>query len=189
MIKQFVVFAVLAFSLGACSVAPERLVEDYRLEDMRYLQQQRNWGFEGRLALISEKESVSVSVVWRHLENSDDLELVGPLGQGRIKIHVTPGQVVVDDGERREVFYGRVNEVLSEQLGIEMPVEALRFWVLGVNDPEQEFVEQVGGFYQGGWLVRYREMQRVQSDLLPKKLTVEKDKTRIKLIVDQWDLS
>jgi len=189
MIKPFVVIAASVLFLSACSMAPERIVEDYQLANRGYLQQQRQWGFEGRLAIVNEKESVSVSVLWRHFDDNDDLELAGPLGQGRVKIHVTPESVVLDDGDTRKVFYGRADAILSEQLGIEMPVNALRYWVLGVNDPEQEFVEQVDGFYQGGWLVKYREMQQFSSDLLPKKLTIQKDKTRIKLIVDQWDLS
>ncbi|MGY6278325.1 lipoprotein insertase outer membrane protein LolB [Methylomonas sp. MgM2] len=189
MMKHIVVFALPIFLLGACSVTPERMAENYHLADMLYLQQQRQWGLRGRLAVVSEKDSVSVSLVWRHLEDDDDIELVGPLGQGRVKINVTPGRIVVDDGDSREVFYGHADAVLSEQLGIEMPVKALRFWVLGVNDPAQDYVEQAGGFYQGGWLVRYREMQKVGSDILPKKMTVEKEKTRIKLMVDQWDLS
>ncbi len=181
-------FVVLVFFLSACSVAPERLSGDYQLASMQYLQQQKKWSFEGRLALTNEKDSISASVAWFHDENVDEIELVGPLAQGRLKIHVGPEQVVVDDGENRNVFEGDADTVITEQLGVDMPVRALRYWVLGVNDPEQAMVEQVGGFYQAGWLVRYREMQTVGAGLLPKKVTVEKDKTRIKLIVDQWDL-
>ena len=186
--RRYAIFIVAVF-LNACSIVPEKPVEEFRLADMQYLQQQKNWSFEGRLVLIDEKDSVSVSILWRHAENLDDIELFGPLGQGRLKISVEGDRIVVDDGEARNVYYGQPNEVLAEQLRVNMPVDALRFWVLGVNDPEQDFVVQPGGFFQGGWLVRYREMQQVKDYLLPKKITVQKDKTRIKLIVDQWDLS
>lgn len=181
-------FIVLAMLSSACGVTPERLSDDYQLASMQYLQRQKKWSFEGRLALTSENESISASVVWFHDENVDDIELVGPLAQGRLKIHVGPEQVIVDDGENRSVFDGDAEAVLAGQLGVAMPVSALRYWVLGVNDPEQAMVEAAGGFFQAGWLVRYREMQMVGADLLPKKVTVEKDKTRIKLVVDQWEL-
>lgn len=189
MIRRIGLVVALTFLLVACSVTPERWAEDYRLSSMQYLQQERNWSFEGRLAVVNEKDSISASIVWRHMQNSDDIELVGPLGQGRVKINVSPELVLVDDGENRKMFYGPADEVIAEQLGVAMPVNALKYWVLGVNDPEQDFTEQVGGFYQGGWLVRYREMQKVSKESLPRKMTVEKDKTRIKLIIDQWDLS
>ena len=189
MMWRFGVYLSLVFWLSACSVVPERRVEEYQLAAMQSLQQQKRWSLEGRLALTDEKDSVSVSIVWRHEENQDDIELVGPLAQGRVKIAVTVDQVVVDDGGNRKVFYGQPDEVVAEQLSVDMPVSALRFWVLGVNDPKHSFVEQPNGFYQDGWLIKYPEMQQSNAGSLPKKMTAQKNKTRIKLIVDQWDLS
>ena len=177
-----------AVLLNGCALMPEQPLETYRLDVMQHLQQQKSWSFEGRLALVNDKESVSVSILWRHVDGKDDIELVGPLAQGRVKVFVAPTQVIVDDGESRNVFHGAADDVVSEQLGVDMPVSALRFWVLGVSDPEQSFVEQPGGFFQAGWLVRYREMQKVNAEILPKKMTAEKDKARMKLIVDQWEL-
>lgn len=185
MMRQIAILCLLL--LSACSMVPEKPVEEYQLGQMQHLQHKKQWAFEGRLALVDEKDSVSVSIAWQHDEARDDIELVGPLAQGRVKISVTAGRVEVDDGETRNVYYGESERVVAEQLGVDMPVNALKFWVLGVNAPEQTFVEQPGGFYQDGWLVRYREMQKVGEWLLPKKMTAEKDKARIKLIVDQWN--
>ncbi|MGZ4960538.1 MAG: lipoprotein insertase outer membrane protein LolB [Methylomonas sp.] len=181
--------STLVCSLNACSFVSEKPIEGYQLAEKRHLQNQSSWNFQGRLAMVDEKESVSASISWRHQPQKDEIELVGPLAQGHIAILVTPGSVVVDDGDKRQEYAGTVDAIVAEQLGIDMPVNALKFWVLGVNDPRQSVVEQEGGFFQGGWLVRYREMQRVNAEWLPKKMTAEKDKTRIKLIVDQWNLS
>lgn len=190
MIRTGCISVVLIGFLAGCSLTPEKpALESYPLAAMQHLQQQKRWSLQGRLALVDEKDSVSVSVSWRHDGLQDDIELVGPLAQGRVKITVTPDQVIVDDGEQRNVYLGSADEVLSQQLGVDMPVSALKYWVLGVNDPDQDFIEQPGGFYQAGWLVRYREMQVVEAETLPKKMTAEKDKARIKLIVDEWVLS
>lgn len=188
MIRRFIGCIVLSTWLGGCAVTPQKPMEAYQLAAMRHLQNQKSWVLEGRLALANEKDSVSVSISWRHDESQDDIELVGPLAQGRLKIVVSPLRVEVDDGESLKVFDGPVDEVLAEQLGVDLPVDSLKFWVLGVNDPKQSYTEQPEGFYQGNWLVRYREMQTVNADTLPKKMTAEKDKSRIKLIVDQWVL-
>lgn len=186
--RRFLVYIALIAWLGGCAVSPEKPAGEYQLSNMQYLQQQKEWLLEGRLALVNEKDSVSVTINWRHSELRDDIELVGPLAQGRVKISVTPDEVAVDDGDDPQVFYGPVNDVLAEQLGVDLPVDSLKFWVLGVNDPRQVYSEQPFGFYQGSWLVRFREMQVVNTHTLPKKMTAEKDKTRIKLIVDQWVL-
>jgi outer membrane lipoprotein LolB len=187
--RRFTIWVLLMLSLNACSLFSDKPVEAYQLERMRHLQALANWAFEGRVALSNEKDSISAAISWRHNAERDEIELSGPLAQGRVAISVTAEKVVVDDGENRREYSGRVDEVVSEQLGVDMPVSSLRYWVLGVNEPLQTVVEQGGGFLQNGWQVSYRELQRLSSELLPKRMSVEKNKTRIKLIIDQWTLS
>ncbi len=189
MIFKSSVFLLSVMSVAGCSLLSEKPVEAYRLQDMQVLQQQRQWYFEGRLALADERDSFSASVSWRHRLDRDDIELAGPLAQGKLVISVSADMVSVDDGDIRKEFRGPVEDVLAEQLGVMMPVDALRYWVLGLPDPEQSFVEQADGFFQAGWRVGFKEMQHVNAVVLPRKINAEKDKTRIKLIVDQWDLS
>lgn len=179
---------LLMVMLSACSLAPEKPPQEYRLADQQHWQQQDSWRFAGRLALVDERDSISASVTWQHKSLSDYIELVGPLAQGRLAISVTAGKVAVDDGDQRQEYLGDADRVLVDQLGVDMPVEALKYWMLGISDPRYSYTDQPGGFYQRGWLVRFKEMQSVSEGWLPKRITVEKDKTRIKLIVDQWDI-
>lgn len=186
---RYVCLSVLLILLNGCSMLPEKPADVYQLAKMRSMQELRNWYFEGRLALTDAKDSVSASISWRHRLDRDDIELTGPLSQGRLLISVTPGRVVVDDGEKPQEYIGRADQVMSEQLNVDMPVDALKYWVLGIYDPRQPFQELDDGFVQAGWMVRYREMQRVDVELLPRKLNAEKEKTSLKLVVDRWDLS
>jgi outer membrane lipoprotein LolB len=187
---RLAVVLLLVVGLDACSLLPEKQpVAEFQLARMQHLQQQRSWYFEGRLSLVSERDAVSASINWRHSPELDEIELVGPLAQGRVAITVTPETVTIDDGDKRQEYQGSVDAVVSRQMGGDMPVNALRFWVLGVNDPAQPVVEQIGGFDQQGWQIRFKEMQQVNAVLLPKRLSAEKDRTKIKLIVDQWELS
>ncbi len=186
---RFALLSAFLLLLNACSFLPEKSVETYRLAQMQHLQKQNNWYFEGRLALVNEKDSVSASISWKHRPEHDEIELAGPLSQGRVAISVLAESVIVDDGENRQEYRGLVDNVVSQQLGVDMPVNSLKFWVLGVNDPNLSIIELDDGFIQDGWLVKFREMQRVGAELLPKKISAEKNKTRVKLVVDQWDLS
>lgn len=189
MIINRILLFLSALLLTACSSVSDKPIDVYQLADMRPLQQQKQWYFEGRLALADERDSISASVNWRHGLERDDIEFTGPLAQGRLLISVVADTVIVDDGDKRQEFRGPVEDVLAEQLGVVMPVNALRYWVLGVVDPRQQFIEWADGFMQAGWRVSFKEMQRVNAVLLPRKINAEKDKTRIKLVVDQWDLS
>lgn len=183
------VFVVLALVMTACAGLPEKTIEDYHLADRAHLYDKSHWFFEGRLAVTDDKNSISAALNWRHQQDQEIIELVGPLAQGRVVIWLKPDRVLIDDGQARKEFIGDVEAIVSEQLGVDVPVGSMRYWVLGLNDPNQRYVEQLDGFYQTGWLVRFKEMQNLDGNILPRKMIVEKDKTRIKLIVDQWDLS
>lgn len=174
--------------LTGCSLFSEKPVEAYRFEGRQVLQKQSQWSLEGRLALVDEKDSFSASLNWQHGPQRDDIELAGPLAQGKLVISVEGDIVSVDDGDNRKQFHGQVDEVLAEQLGVLMPVDALKYWVLGVPDPQESYVELADGFLQAGWRVGFKEMQSVSNVYLPKKISAEKDKTRVKLVVDQWEL-
>ncbi len=176
-------------ALSACSLVSESEVSVYRRFETQSLQAHDRWAFSGRLAVVDERESFSASVNWQHQGARDDIELLGPLAQGRLTISVVGGTVTIDDGENRQEFYGSAEQILSERLGVVMPVNSLRYWVFGVLDPGLQSVELDTGFMQAGWRVTFKDVYKVESESLPKKISIEKDLTKIKLIVDQWDLS
>lgn len=182
-------WCAFALTLAACSTLPDKPVESFNLANQQYLYGRQHWFFEGRLSMVNETDSVTAAVNWQHQKDREDIELVGPLAQGRLLISLQADKVVVDDGDQAREYSGKVEDVVAEQLRVDVPVESLRYWVLGLSDPQQKFVEQKDGFFQAGWLIRFREMQKLDNDWLPRKMTAEKDKTRIKLIVDRWDFS
>lgn len=179
--------AVGVFLVG-CSFVPEKSDEQYHLADMLSLQQLDHWYLDGRLAYQDSKDSFSVSVNWRHVRDKDQITLSGPLSQGKVMITVGGNEVVVEDGNERHVYQGSVDEVVAEQLGFTMPVAALKYWVVGVYDPSKTYVEMADGIVQQGWTVKYREMQSVASQLMPKRMTVEQGQIKMKFLVDTWDL-
>lgn len=188
MFVRFLVCLALVL-LSACASQHEKPLGLNWADSMRGLQKQSQWYLEGRLALADGKDSISAGITWRHDAGGDDIELTGPLAQGRLRIVVAKNSVVVDDGDHHQEFQGEPERILAEQLGVEMPVGALRYWVLGVVDPDQQFIAQPDGFVQAGWRVIFTETQAVGEVIMPRKISAVKDKARIKLVVDQWDLS
>ena len=181
-----IVFAIL---LTGCAQQPIKQAGEYRLQAMQHLYAQTNWQFEGRLAVAAEHESFSASINWQRRQASDVIELVGPLGQGRVLITVTAMHVVVDDGDKRSVYLESADRVFAKYFGIAIPVQAFRYWLLGVVEPEQDYTEVEKGFIQHQWRVKYRQMQMHGDELLPRKINIEKEHTKIKLVIDQWKVS
>jgi outer membrane lipoprotein LolB len=172
----------------ACGLLPEKPTEIYQLEAMRHWQKQHSWSFDGRLALSDEKNSLSVSIAWKHQLDSDEIELTGPLAQGRVLVTIYVDKVEVDDGDKKQTYYGVSDAILTAQLGVDIPFNALRYWVLGINDPQQAYVELNEGFMQNAWQLQYKALQAVQGGWLPKRLSADKDKTKVKLVIDEWVL-
>ena len=186
--QRFFFVISLTSLISACAVVPDAQTQVYSVVDRQYLQQKDNWALEGRLALVNEKESVSMSVIWRHTPVQDDIELSGPLAQGQMQIHIRENEVAVDEGDKVQVYQGSPNDIVAEVLRVDIPVSALRFWVLGVNDPAFSYALLSEGFVQNEWVVKFGPMQWVGTDQLPKKMTAQKADVRIKLIVDEWEL-
>lgn len=189
MISKVIGLTCLVLLVLGCSLSPEKPLGTEGVQLMRKSSLIERWYFEGRLAFTDGKDSFSASISWRHGVDGDQIELVGPLSQGRVLISVLSDRVIIDEGDARNVYPGDVDDVVSEQLRIVLPFSAMRYWLLGKSDPGAEVVEQEQGFFQNGWLVRYPELLSVDSRLLPKKLNVERDKVRVKLVVDKWELS
>jgi len=74
-------------------------------------------------------------------------------------------------------------------LGMFVPVHSLRYWVVGLPEPSNAFVETATGFMQAGWLIEYKQMQLVNDQSMPRNITVTNDQVRLKLFIDQWVLN
>ena len=174
--------------LVACSNVPVRTDEHYAVSQRTHLYLLKKWTFDGRISLSDGKESWSASIVWAHTEGKDEIRLSGPLGQGAAVITLTDKLVTVNRGDEKPKQSTQVEEFIQKQLGVFVPVRALRFWVLGLINPASPYSEKGDGFRQSNWDVHYLQMQNVGTEWLPRKIGVEQGESKLKLIIDQWTL-
>lgn len=179
---------VVAISLAGCARQPVMSVQAYRMQQMEHWYGQTHWQIDGRLGVVTERDSFSGSINWRHEPGRDLINMAGPLGQGRISLDVTDDQVVVNDGEQVRVYRDSVDQLLLRQWGVDVPVQALRFWMLGLAQPRVDYQESELGFKQHGWRVIFRQLQEVDGSWLPRKISMEKNNNKLKLIVDRWEI-
>lgn len=182
-------FVVLMLALlVSCADLPKKQEKIFDLNNQSELYGKEVWSFEGRLAVVAEKDSFSATIKWLHAKDEDTIELSGPFGQGRTIIRFNAYQVYLDDGGEVRQYYGDVDKLVSEQLGVKVPVSALKFWLLGLVKPGDDYVERDKGFIQLEWLIHYPQMQQVGLLDMPRKIRVTKQKTKLKLIIDQWSI-
>lgn len=140
------------------------------------------------MGVTSPNDSWSANTDWRHNLNAENLKLSGPLGQGAVAVELADGVVKIDRGGGHVQSSNQPEEFINQQLGLFVPLQSLRFWVVGLPDSAQAFQETQDGFVQAGWLVEYKAMQKTGNQAMPQKIIVSKDRLKLKLIVDQWDL-
>lgn len=186
-------FPVLALFLStvlmtACSsvdVVPDGSYSREVLSDQEPLLE---WSLEGRLSLSGNNDSWSANLLWGHTLEQDELKLSGPLGQGATVIRLNGDVVSLDRGDGNVQTSTQPEAFISQQLGMSVPIKALRYWIAGLPEPGQAFVDMPSGFRQAGWMIEYKQMQSVDKRVLPRKMTVMNEKAKLKLIIEQWIL-
>jgi outer membrane lipoprotein LolB len=175
--------------LSACSIVPVEPDIHYSKIAREHLYQLERWSFEGRLALTGKNDSWSANINWGHRPDDEKIKLSGPLGQGATVIQLTGDLVTIDRGDDEVQSSTQPEEFINQQLGMFVPVRSLRYWVVGLPEPSSAFVETATGFTQGGWLIEYKQMQQVDDQSMPRKISVTNERVKLKLFIDQWVLN
>lgn len=178
----------LVLALMGCASGPELPQAKYDVAANEYLYGLGAWSLEGRLSLAGKDSSWSANIVWRHVPGKEWIRLSGPLGQGGAVVELVGGVVSIDRGNGDVQRSDSPDSFLSQQLGISVPVDSLRYWVVGLPQPAYESRMVVDGFSQLGWLVGYRQMQNIEGRVLPRNISVVKERVRLKLFIDNWVL-
>jgi outer membrane lipoprotein LolB len=179
----------LVLMLSACSTVPVEPEVYYSKIAREHFYKLERWSFDGRLALTGKNDSWSASINWGHQPDDEKIKLSGPLGQGATVIQLTGDVVTIDRGNGQAQSSTQPEAFINQQLGMFVPVHSLRYWVIGLPEPTSAFVETATGFKQAGWIIEYKQMQPVDNQSMPRKITVSNEQVKLKLIIDQWVLN
>ncbi len=156
------------------------------------------WEARGRIAVKSGGEGGQGTIRWVQDGANVRIVLSGPFGVGAYQLDWTDDELVVTGkaGELTLAYAGAdaAERFLMDQLGWSFPARSTRYWVLGIADPH--FSSQVNfdadgrleGLEQNGWVVSYDRFINEQGRWMPRKIVMENQRGRVKLIVDQWRL-
>jgi outer membrane lipoprotein LolB len=183
------VFFACFLLLGGCATDQKQLD---RGENQP--QQQQVWAMEGRLGVHAEKNAWQANLNWEHDHEQDRLRISGPLSQGLISIIVQKDLIYVNEGDGKTELSRNPAELLRQRLGFYVPLESLRFWIMGVANPRLAHQDlggdagRVGGFEQEGWMVEVIQLDRESGWNLPAKLKIRRGEIQLKIVVDRWSV-
>jgi outer membrane lipoprotein LolB len=159
------------------------------------LQSLAHFQLKGRVALSASGSGFNANLRWSQEQARSQIALEGPLGVGGMQIIANGADldVVMPHGERISNQAARAE--LTARLGFDVPIERLRYWVLGVPDPAQPAEEAVDAsgqrltsLVQDGWHIDYDEYTSASGQTLPARLTLQREAVRVRLLVEDWRL-
>lgn len=152
------------------------------------------WTLRGKLGIKSPGNNHSASLYWQQNLEHYQIQLSGPLGQGKIRLQGTAKQLRLERSKQAAIETTEPEALLIRELGWLLPVKQIHFWVKGLPAPgiKIEQLELTEGaltqLQQAGWTLQYSRYQHSNTHLLPGKIIMSKDQIRLTLIAKQWQL-
>jgi outer membrane lipoprotein LolB len=192
--RALLLLVPLGAGLGGCAIhragpaAPAAVPWDQRVAQ---LDRAASWQLEGRAAVALGEQGWQANLDWRQSGSESDLHLAGPFNVGALSIKVTPDGVALNGAPPSEAVVGQ----LQARLGFELPLDHLRYWLLGVPNPALPFEltrnagDRAQHLAQAGWDIDYDKYLPSGGDSLPGRLVLSRADARVRVVVDRWDLA
>jgi len=182
-------------ALAACHSLPSRPDLGPGPEVRALLASMPEWRAQGRVAVRSATGGFSASFDWHQTGDRGELGVHGPFGTGAARISRTPELILIESGQGPAVEvpspFDSLEPALTARLGFALPIEPLRYWVLGVPAPGLSSEPGSGGdFRQAGWTVSLAGFEPVNGapGSLPTRLELTRQATRVRVIIDAWQV-
>ncbi len=179
------------------SVAKEQIAWKAHREKMRSVTQ---WDIIGRAGIRSPEGSGSLNINWTQKNKDYSIVFSGPFG--RILAHLSgkSGTMVTLSVPGKSSLSSSSGEaLLEEETGWNIPVDAMRYWVLGIPVPESKNAEhaifllnghgQLTSLKQLGWRVVYSHYVTVDDYTLPAKIELSGQQIKVVLLINWHQLS
>lgn len=192
------VLALLAGCAGFQEDRPERTPDEREAafdERREPLAELTHWRAVGRAAVRNSQESVTVSLDWRQADAAYRLNLRGPLASGSLRLQGDDSGVVLRTSDGAERVADDARALLARELGLDLPVTALRWWLRGLpapglDEPTMELDRRgrITAMEQSGWQVTYDSYTEQGGLQLPASLEIEGEGVGVRASIRSWDL-
>jgi outer membrane lipoprotein LolB len=188
---------LLALMLAGCVSQPP--VPD-TVQDLRWETHSRkvagliNWGLTGRMSVQLEQEGWSANLYWRQDNGRYNLRIVAPLGRGTVEISGDGEAVRLTTPENQVLEDADVTALMQANLGWEVPVPSLVYWIRGLPDPalepgllEMDDSGHLAMLRQLNWEIRYERYAERGDYVLPSRISLQRTGLKFRLNISRWE--
>ena len=194
--------AVFACILSACETLPVQPEVTKTQDESRIQQRQaelamlQSWELDGRISLVTDEEAWSGQLYWQQSAASDYLiQFSAPSGQGAMQLLGNSDSVELRMANGKSYTAKDADTLLRQETNWELPIESLWYWVRGLPNPElpmKTILDQQGliqDLQQDDWHIQYKRYQQYDAFYFPRKIVIQREDMKVRLIVTQWTVS
>lgn len=186
--------AVLAALLASCA-APRLRPDAERMSALEQREQillaHRDWSLQGRMAISAPEDSGSGSLDWAQRGETFRFALSAPVS-GKTWTLSGDNQHAELTGLRAQTVVGRsAAEILGRELGWQVPITQLAYWVRGIRAPgKADVVFAADGLpleiRQAGWVIEFRDYESTHDPVLPRRIFANNGEYKVRLVIQRW---
>lgn len=150
------------------------------------------WSFTASIRVRDEEESHSSRLRWQQQGERYQINLWGAFNAGATEIIGEPGQVIISQRGEDPIITETPEELVYRELGYELPVSRLDYWLKGIPAPDStartRFGEngQLVELIQSGWHIQYLGYVEQYPETLPARIRIEKSPLQVDLVRMTW---
>lgn len=155
-----------------------------------------NWELDGRISLVTNDEAWSGQLYWQQGNTSDYfIQFSAPSGQGAMQLLGSNDGVELRMANGDSFVAKDAATLLRQETSWDIPIDGLWYWVRGLPDPQMPLkltLNEQGSIQdmrQDGWHVQYDRYQQYGLMSFPRKIVIQHEDIKIRLIVTQWTIS
>ena len=154
---------------------------------------------KGKVGFIHHKTGGSASIDWQQKGTQYAIRLYGPLGSESVSIHGGPKQITLTRSNGRRVSATSPEMLILQELGYEIPVSGLQYWLKGIpaplkltHAPRLDAQGRLLRLEQNGWVINYIAYKNYGDLSVPHKIELEHftqkhpHRAKLKFVFQQW---
>lgn len=150
------------------------------------------WQISGKIGIQAPQDSGSGTLFWLQRQDYFDIRLSGPLGRGATRLTGRPEAVALEVAGQGRYEADSPEALVESQLGWQLPVSNLLWWVRGLPSPDSRSRIQLDAdgrlarLQQDGWDVEYLGYSEEDGYSLPSRIKLAGRDLKITLVVKDW---
>ena len=206
---QFIVCLIaLTLTTSACQstkVAPEKLpvaaqqwIVGWQKPLVSASPDAEYWKYTAKIGIKTQALRESANVVWTYSDQSNSVQLFGPLGAGAIRLEFDQYGVQLSDSKGLMHSGDSAERLLTQLVGWPIPVDSLAYWIVAQADPQAAYryiLDEQGrlsNLEQFGWKIMFSDYRTYGDYVRPrrvsaiKKFADQRGLVSVKLIAKTW---